>query len=218
MIALVRYSLSMLVRSQAYIAPVVVFFAGVGVFTTGGAGPLAEAYSACALLLFLCMTWLTVALINTEDRTQRAMTAAAAGGEPRVLAGNVLSAALLAVLLTLIGLIYPLYAGQHPITGPGLAVGVVAQLTSGLAGIAVGLLCSRLLIRHTGVAVLVALGVVGVMVVFQAVPPVAPMLSLLESERAPEAMLTPLSGLGAVSLLMVVAAAATVYYVGRRQE
>ncbi|MFI5838300.1 hypothetical protein ACIA8K_01090 [Catenuloplanes sp. NPDC051500] len=218
MIALVRYSLSMLVRSQAYIAPIVVFFAGVGVFTTGGAGPLAEAYSACALLLFIAMTWLTVALINTEDRTQRAMTAAAAGGETRVLAGNVLAAALIAVLLTLIGLIYPLYAGQHPITGPGLTVGVIAQLTSGFAGIAVGLLCSRLLIRHTGVAVLVALGAVGVMVVFQAVPPIAPMLSLLESERAPETMLTPLTGLGAVSLLMVAAAAATVYYVGRRQE
>lgn len=218
MIALVRYSLSMLVRSQAYIAPVVVFFAGVGVFTTGGAGPLAEAYSACALILFLCMTWLTVALINTEDRTQRAMTAAAAGGETRVLAGNVLAAALIAVVLTVAGLIYPLYAGQHPISGPGLAVGLIAQLTSGAAGIAIGLLCSRLLIRHTGVAVLVAIGAVGAMVLSRVVPPVAPMLTLLESERAPEAMLTPLTGLGVVSLLMVGAAAVTVHVVGRRQE
>ncbi|MDR7278033.1 hypothetical protein [Catenuloplanes atrovinosus] len=218
MIALVRYSLSMLVRSQGYIAPILLHGTAVTVLTTGDAGPLAETYSACALTLFLSMTWLTVVLINTEDRTQRAMTATAAGGETRVLAGNVLAAASIAVLLMLVGLIYPLYAGRHPITGAGLAVGVIAQLTAGFAGIAVGLLCSRLLIRRTGVAVLVAVGAVGVMVLIRVIPPVAPMLVLLGSEAAPETMLTPLSGLGAVSVLMVAAAAATVHHVGRRQE
>jgi hypothetical protein len=214
--ALVRYVLSLLVRGQGYLAPVLLFVTALIVLTTNDQGALASTYSACALTQFVCMTWLTAALVNTEDPYQRAMTVVAAGGSRRVLVANVLAAALMCVMLTVVGLVYPVVAGDHEVTAAALATGVVAQLTSGGTGIAAGLLCSRLVIRRTGYAVLVGLGLIGVLVVVQAVPPVGPVMRLLTSDRPPERMLAPLAGYAAIAAALLLASTAATHALARR--
>jgi hypothetical protein len=218
MTALVRYSLSMLVRSQGYIAPFVLFGSAVVVLTTNDFGPITGTYSACALIQFVCMLWFTVAIVNTEDRVQRAMTVVAAGGQRRVLVANVLAAAVVCLGLTVIGLVFPVYAGTHQVTPVDLAVGALAQVTCGFAGIAVGLLCSRLVIPKAGYAVFASLGAIGVMTMVRPVPPVGPIMALLASTTAPGRMLAPVAGLGALAVAMLAASVVVAELVVRHQD
>jgi hypothetical protein len=218
MIALVRYSLSMLVRSQGYIAPFVLFGTAVVVLTTNDFGPITATYSACVMTLFICMLWFTIALVNTEDRSQRSMTVVAAGGHRRVLVGNVLAAGVICLGLTAIGLVYPICAGLHTVTAVDVAVGALAQLAAGVAGIAAGLLCSRLVIAKAGYAVFASLGLIGLMLLVKPMPPVSPMMSLLSDGRPARAMLVPVAELGVVALGMLVASVVAAGLIARQQD
>jgi hypothetical protein len=216
--ALVRYSLSMLVRSQGYIAPFVLFCAAIVVLTTNDLGPLTNTYSACAMTLFICMLWFTIALINTEDRSQRSMTVIAAGGQRRVLVANVFAAGVICLGLTAVGLVYPILAGTHTVTAPDLVVGGLAQIACGMAGIAAGLLCSRIVIPKAGYAVFASLGAVGVMLLVRPVPPVSPIMAVLAGSGPAGGMLVPVAGLTAVALAMLVASVVAAELVVRNQE
>jgi hypothetical protein len=218
MTALIRYVLSMLVRGQGYIAPIVLYGSAIVVLTTNDRGSLPETYSACALTLFVCQLWLTAAMVNTEDREQRAMTAVAAGGAHRVLIANVLAAALICLGLTAIGLAYPIVAGEHVVTAAGVAVGALAQLACGAAGIAGGLLCSRLVIRRAGHAVFVGLGIIGVMILVKGVPPVGPVMMVLDRAQPPSTMLGPVAAYAGIAVAMLGAAAAAAHLVARTQD
>ena len=218
MTRLIRYLLALLVRSQGYVAPALLFAATLVVLTTNDQGPLPATYSASAMALFICMTWLTVALVNAEDHTQRSMTRVAAGSLRRVVVACVLGAGVIAAVLMLIGLGYPLLAGKHTVTGTALAVGVLAQLVAALTGIAIGLLCSRLVLRRAGHAVLVAIGLIGVLLLVPRVPPIAPMMRLLSSARRSETMLGPLVVLAAAALAILLVSVVATHVVARRQE
>lgn len=218
MSALVRYALALLVRGQGYLAPALLFATGLVVLTTNDRGPLAGTYAACALVLFASQAWLTAALVNAEDDTQRALTLVAAGGARRVLIAQVLAAGAAGVALTGAGLGYPLVAGRHTVTAAAIAVGALAQLVCAAAGLAVGLLCSRLVVRRTGYAVVTGLVLVGAAVVVPGLPPVGPTVSLLSRDLPPERMFAPLAGFAAVAVVLVLASAAVAHVVAARQD
>ena len=134
MTALARYMLAGLGASQRYLPPALLFVISVVALTSGGGASLVPSYSAGALAQFICMTWLTVVLVNAEDPVQRAMTTVAAQGSFRVLFANVWAAVLVSVTLMVFGLAYPIAVGAHPVTASAVVVGVVAQLTGGLSG------------------------------------------------------------------------------------
>lgn len=218
MSALVRYALALLGRGQGYLAPVLLFATGLVVLTTNDRGPLAGTYAACALVLFASQAWLTAALVNAEDDTQRALTVVAAGGARRVLVAQILAAAAACVALTGVGLGYPLVAGHHTVTAAAVAVGGLAQLVCGTAGIAVGLLCSRLVVRRTGYAVVTGLGLVGAAVVVPALPPVGPTVSLLSRDLPPERMFGSVAVFGAVAIALLLTSAAVAHVVAARHD
>ncbi|MEJ3750122.1 hypothetical protein WEI85_43545 [Actinomycetes bacterium KLBMP 9797] len=218
MSALVRYALALLGRGQGYLAPVLLFATGLVVLTTNDRGPLAGTYAACALVLFASQAWLTAALVNAEDDTQHALTVVAAGSSRRVLVAQVLAAAAGCAALTGAGLGYPLVAGQHTVSAAAVGVGALAQLICGAAGIAVGLLCSRLVVRRTGYAVVTGLGLVGVAVVVPGLPPVGPTVSLLSRDLPPERMFGSLAALGAVAIVLLVASAVAAHVAAARQD
>ncbi|MEV6301955.1 hypothetical protein AB0M02_21255 [Actinoplanes sp. NPDC051861] len=218
MIALVRYDLSMLVRGQSYIAPFVLYASAIVTLTTNDQGPLPRVYTASAMTIFICMLWLTVALINTEEPAQRAMTSVAARGEHRVLAANVLAALVICLALTALGLIYPIPAGDHTWSSTDLVIGIVAQLTCGVTGIAGGLVCSRIVVRRTGYAVFLALGLIGVFTLIRVLPPVAPTMVILGSDRPATEMVTPLLLNGVIAVVLLAGSTIAAYQVARRQE
>lgn len=218
MTALVRYALALLVGGQGYLAPALLFATGLVVLTTNDRGPLAGTYAACALVLFAVMAWLTAALVNTEDATQRALTVVAAGGARRVLVAQVLAAVVACVALIGPGLGYPLVAGRHTVTAAAIAVGALAQLVCGCAGVAVGLVCSRLVVRRSGYALVAGLGLVGGAVVVPSVPPVGTTVRLLGSDMLPERMFGPLAGFGVVAVALLVTAAVVAYVAAARRD
>lgn len=206
MTALVRYALSLLGRSQHYIAPLLLFATVLTVLTTNELGPLTNAYGACAAGQLVCMAWLTIATSNAENPAQRAMTTVNAGGARRVLLAGTLTAALLCSALTVAGLVYPIVAGRPTVTAAALAVGAMAQLGCGATGIAIGLLCSRQMIPRAGYAVLLAVLLVGLLLVVRELPPVGPLLALLASSRPAAELITPVAVLTAVASALPAAA------------
>jgi len=188
--ALTRYGLARLTVSQRYLPPVLLFLAVVVVLTTEPGGSLFARYAACAFAQFLSMAWLTVVVVNGEDPVERSVTVVAAGGARRVLLADVLAVGAVHAGLVVFGLLYPLHAGTGP--AAAVAVGLVAQLTAGAAGISVGLPCSRLVVPRPGYAVLTALTLVLLMLLVPYPPAVNPTLRLLSHPADAGAVLGPL--------------------------
>ncbi len=217
MTALVRYVLAGLFRSQRYLAPALLFATMLVVLTTNESGSPGPVYAACALAQFVTMTWLTMVLVNTEESVQRAMTAVAAGGARRVLLADVCASVLLSCCLAVAGLVYPLLAGDHPVTPIALAIGVLAQLTGGLTGIAVGLLCSHLVVPRPGYALVAALLATGVLALVPWLPPVAALIRLLSTPRPLDGALAPTLGCAAIAAILLAAGTLTTWTVARNR-
>ena len=218
MTALVRYMLAGLGASQRYLPPALLFVISVVALTSGGGASLVPSYSAGALAQFICMTWLTVVLVNAEDPVQRAMTTVAAQGSFRVLFANVWAAVLVSVTLMVFGLAYPITVGAHPVTTSAVVVGVVAQLTGGLSGIAIGLLCSRLVMPRLGYALFTAFGMVLVVLLVPWVPPINPMLRILSSDPETNNLLPPLGIYAGISVAILAVSMALTQNIAERHE
>jgi hypothetical protein len=217
-ISLVRYSLATVVQSQRYLPPVLLFIAILAIFTSKDNGPLVPVYALSSAAVFICATWLTVATVNTEDPTQRSITVVNAGGSGRVLVASVWVAFTWCALIIAIGLFYPLTSGHHPFGLSILLVGALAELTGGCTGVAVGLLCSRLVIRRAGYAAVIALFASFLFLLVPNLPPVNPVFHLLAANRSAASLLLPVLGFGAVSVLLVVASTALTRFVALRRD
>ncbi|MFG3552697.1 hypothetical protein ACGF7V_35770, partial [Streptomyces sp. NPDC047725] len=80
MIALIRYTFATVLHTQRYLAPLLLFMGLMGVLTVNGSGPLPPAYASSAGALFVCSTWLTIALMSLDDPPQRAIVVITVGG------------------------------------------------------------------------------------------------------------------------------------------
>jgi hypothetical protein len=218
MTALVRYTLSTVVASQRYLPPLLLFLAVLAVFTAADDGPLTPVYAISGAAVFVCGTWLTIAVVNAEDPVQRSITVVNAGGSGRVLVASVWVAFGWCVLLAAAGLLYPLATGHHQVTPAVLALGAAGELTGACTGIAVGLLCSRLVIRRTGWSALAAVAAIMVFLLVPHVPPVHPVFRLLAGDHAPAALLLPVFGLGIVSVALVAGATVLTRVVALRRD
>ncbi|WP_326779246.1 hypothetical protein [Streptomyces sp. NBC_01445] len=200
MIALVRYMITVLLLSQRYLAPLLLFIGLVAVLTTSDTGPLTATYASVAGAMLLCSVWLTMALSGLEDQPHRSIVVVSAGSHLRVLLATVGTAAVWCLLLTAAGLVLPLMFGTH---APGLAdlvLGSEVQLTCAFTGIAIGLVCSRLVFRRQGYALVLALVLLLAALLGKGVSPVSVMLTHLQN--APDSA----AALGLTSVLLAVAA------------
>ncbi|HEX5401637.1 MAG TPA: hypothetical protein VFX16_04965 [Pseudonocardiaceae bacterium] len=219
MIALVRYTLSTVLLSQRYLPPVLVFLAGLLVFTgADDNGPLLPDYAVGTAGVFICGIWLTVVTINAPDPVQRSITVVNGGGSGRVLAASVWVAALWCAFIGVIGLLYPLTVGHHPVDPAVLVLGALAELTSACTGIALGLLCSRLVVRRTGISILAALAAVLLFVLVPGVPPVHPVFQLLAAARPASAILWQVVLFSLVSVALLAASTMCTRFVADRRD
>lgn len=218
MTALVRYTLTNVVLSQRYLPAVLVFLVVLVVFTGADSGPLLPVYAVSAAAVFVCGTWLTVVTINAEDPTQRAVTVVNAGGSGRVLMASLWVAFAWCVFLGVIGLFYPLLTGHHRAVPAEFALGAVAELTGACTGMAVGLLCSRIVVRRAGVAVLAALAGIFAFLLVPGLPPVRSEFLLLAGGRAASAVLAPAAGFAAVAVVLLVGSSVLTRFVARRKD
>ncbi|SES45920.1 hypothetical protein [Actinokineospora terrae] len=217
MIALVRYTLATTIHGQRYLAPVLLFFAGVGISAGSDSGPLPGVYALNAGILLVCVTWVTMAVISVEDPTHRAITVVAARGPVKVLAAAIVVSALLAVGLTIIGLGLPLAMHPRPVTAADLPAGALAHLLCAAFGLAFGLVCSRLVIRRQGYALLAALFLVTAALLTTGSPPNTLFKRMANTSNAADILPTA-AALLPLGLAVLALAAALTHIVSVRRD
>lgn len=218
MIALVRYTLATLLHSQRYLAPLLLFLAGVGVVSSNDQGPLPPVYGACAAMLFISAVWLTIALISAEDPAHRAIVIVSAGSPRRVLLASIWVACLGCLVFSAMGLVVPLVFGTHVVTVMDLLVGLMAELTCAAVGIAVGLICSRLVVRRQGYALVAALAFV---LAFLLTPGLVPVNAVLQStgrDVAASELAVPIGGFLLIAVVLLAVSGTITHLVSTRRD
>jgi hypothetical protein len=217
-VALMRYWLAVLLHSQRYFPPLLLFVTGVVVLTDNDTGRLTAMYGACSAVLFLSALWLTVGLIQVDDPVQRAITVVNARSSARVLTAAVLVAVSCCVLCLVFGLVFPLLSGSHQVSADAVAVGAISQLGAGMTGIAVGLLCSRPIVRRPAASVALAIILAIVAYVSTWASPLNGLLRLMSSDRTPVHLLGPVGVLAGAGALLLIAVTALTHVVATRRD
>ncbi|WP_437091015.1 hypothetical protein [Streptomyces sp. enrichment culture] len=218
MIALVRYMFTVMLLSQRYLAPLLLFVGLLAVLTSSDSGPLAATYGSAAGAMLVCSAWLTMALTGLEDQTHRSVVVVTAGSHLRVLLGSVGTAVLWCLLLAAAGLVLPLVFGTHAFTPADAVLGIEAQLTCAFTGIAIGLVCSRPVFRRQGYALLVALVLLPAAMLAKGVSPVSLLLADLQNASDSSDLLGSTGVLLALSAGILAVGVAIAQVIGLRRN
>ncbi len=219
MFALLRYLLADVTRSNRYFPPVFLYLLISAIFDArGDAGAALNAYGASALVLYPVGAWLAVTVANSEDNTQRGITATAAGGWRKLTAAIAILSMSGVVPLVLVSTAWPAITAAHPYRFTELAVGFAAQLACGWTGVAIGVLFGRPVLRKIGWSMLAIAAVVVLTYQLGRIPPVGSMLALLGNvpPTMASAAGTVLESL-AVAIVLVVCVVFGVSEVARRR-
>jgi hypothetical protein len=216
-IALVRYLFTVLLLSQRYLAPVLLFTGLLAVLTSNDSGPLTATYGSAAGAMLVCSVWLTMALLGLEDRAHRSVVVVTAGGHARALAGWVATAVLACLPPAAAGLVLPLVFGNHSPTPADLLLGLEAQLTCAFTGIGIGLVCSPLVVRRQGYALVLALVLLAAALPARTRSPVGTLLVDLQSTSRAADLLGSTAVLLAAAAGVLAAGAALTYTVAVRK-
>lgn len=220
MIALLRYVMAVMLHSQRYLPPLMLFI-GVAIMFTGSSDvePVVPIYGAVAGVLFVCSTWLTVVLVNVENPVRRSITMVNVGRSPSVLIANMLVALAVCLLVAVPLLGFPMLVGNHTITPTGILVGLLAQLTGACTGVAIGLAVSRLVIPRPGHSLLAALALVAFFLLIKGVPPVNPMIRLLTNSSDVTAdLLSATAVYAGIAIAVLVASLSLTQFVAVRRD
>jgi uncharacterized membrane protein len=178
--ALLRYVLADALRGQRWAAPVLLYLAGTTAFDTG-LGSALSCYSFTASLLLPVSLWLTVAIGNSEDQTQAAITIVTVGSPLRVLLAKLLAAYLVSLPVAGFGVAWALIT-VHPVTPTALAAGTVAHLLCPLAGVAAAAPLIRPVLDRLAWVVFLSVGVILAETTIPGCPPVRSLLVLFAQE------------------------------------
>jgi hypothetical protein len=172
----------------------------------------------CAGALFVCATWFTIALISVADPAHRSITIVSASHSGRVLLASVTVAVISCLILTVVGVGLPFLVGTHRFEAADLLLGIEAQLTGASVGIAIGLLCSRLVIRRQGYALIVAFALVMVALLVRGLPPINVLLRLTANTAESADLLGAVGGLLAVAAVILVASSFATQFITTRKD
>ncbi|PSM38013.1 hypothetical protein C6Y14_39260 [Streptomyces dioscori] len=219
MIALCRYTMAVMLHSQRYMHPMLLFVAVAVIFTgSSDSVPVAAIYGPVSGVLFVCSAWLTAALVNVEDPVRRVISVVHAGRSRSVLLATVLVALAMSLLVSGVLLFAPLLIGDHSITPDDLMVGVLAQLTGASTGVAIGLIVSRLVIRRTGYALVTALVLMAALSFTQGLPPINRLIRLLAYTPDAPGLLPATAGCAAVAVALLAASTLFTDFIAARRD
>lgn len=213
-VALVRYLGADLLRSQRFLLPVLLVAVVLAILFGGDPGPPPGTWVASVLALYPAATWLAVTVAHTEDRGQRLVTVAAAGGHGRLAAGVLATCLVCDGMLVALAVAWPVVATPYPHSPAMLAAGVLAHLAATATGTAVGLLCARPVITGIGWTAVLGVGVVVLTAVQPWLPPVGAAARALGTDPVP---LGALAGFAALGLGLATGAAAITAVVARHR-
>ncbi|MFF3389688.1 ABC transporter [Streptomyces sp. NPDC002669] len=210
MTALLRYQTALLVRSQHWLAPVLLYAAFLAVGVQWGR-PVLDSLGYAAAGLLPVTAWLVRLCVNQEPPAARTVTAAAAGPVRAHLAALLAAlgcAGLLGTAGTVIVLVISRPAGADngvrvPLLPAGIA-GLLAAACCVLLGAAVGALCTRPLLHRRGWSVAATVAAALLVLVAEGSPANSAVAGLVTGSRTGTVHVPVL----ALALALVLAAAA----------
>ncbi|MGW2645158.1 ABC transporter [Streptomyces sp. NPDC001393] len=221
MTALLRYQADLLVRSQRWLPPVILYAAFLGIGVQSGQ-PVLDSLGYTAAGLLPVAAWLVRICVTGEPDAARACVAAARGPArahlAALLTALLASVALGVVATVVVTLISDPASNGHQVRIPlprAGAAGLPATLTCALLGAAVGALTNRPLMRSTGRAVPAMLLGALLAVVLTGSPAQAAVSGLVTGSQTGRAPL-PLLPLAGATLLTAAAFAAAARLTARR--
>lgn len=217
MIALFRYLMVEFLHSQRYLPPLLVFLGAVGI-ASPSTGALLPSYAIAAAFVLICGTWLTMALVHSEEPVQRGITTVTTGSARRVLAATVLVAMAGCAFLTIVGLLLPLVTGTQTGVSMAMLVGAAAQLACACIAIPLGLLCSRLIIRRLGYALVIALAAVMILLMAPWASPFHSLFTLMAHATEPAPVVVPAARALGVCAVTLLAGFYLILYLAKRRE
>ncbi|MYR58853.1 hypothetical protein GTY54_22300, partial [Streptomyces sp. SID625] len=111
-----------------------------------------------------------------------------------------------------------LWMGDYTVTPADLLLGLEAQLTCALVGIAIGVLCSRPVFGRQGHALVAALALTTGALFTRGMPPVNRLFTLMSTTPDAAGLLAPAGGMLALSaVILAVSTAVTQFVAGRRE-
>ncbi|MFE5329145.1 ABC transporter [Embleya sp. NPDC056575] len=212
--AVVRYQAALLLLSYRWVPPVLLYAAVMGIGVAGG-DPLLSSFAWAAAAIMPAAVWLTRVAVTVEPAAARHTASAAVGPGRAHLAG-------LLVALTLTCLLAAICTGalatgtdhiaNHATHGVGrgeaLAAGAMAQFVTILAGVAIGALTNRPVLRRAAYAVpLAALLTLAALVTPGS--PAARVLKVLTDAATNDEITLPTTQLAVTAGVFVVAIALT---------
>lgn len=171
-LALLRYQAVEALRATRWVAPLVVFLIVTVSGTTAG-GTALGGYGLTATALMPVALWLTVVVLNGEDPVQSAITSTTVGNPLTVRLGGLTVAYLGCQVLTAFAVVWPPVTG-HPAGAGDIGAGVAGHLLTSLAGVAVGSVLARPVVRRPAWAVVLGVAVIVAEFVVPGSPPVGP--------------------------------------------
>lgn len=204
MLPVTRYGLADFVASQRYLAPALTYLLIVVVYDTSGGGGLLGTYALTAGVLFPIGAWMTVAVMRTEDPTQRLVTLATVGSVTRVRLGKLLAALVATLGLAGVAVFLPVAIPHQGLTAGNVLAGIVAHILTALLGLALGGLCSPPVVRRTGYGLL-AITMVVVALTATKIPPFFSLLKVLGADHATD-LFFKLAQLSGITVLVTLAA------------
>jgi hypothetical protein len=216
-IALVRYTVAVLLHTQRHLAPTLLFIAFLAVSTVNGSGPPPPVYASSAGALFVCTVWLTAVVLSLDAPEQRVIVVVSAGRSVTVLTASVITALLAGAALGTLGLLFPLWTGSYDVSAADLVLGAVAELACACAGTAAGMLCSRLVIPRPGSALVAALALTAAFLFSRGLPPVNPLIQTMSTTTDASTVLNHAATmLGVAAAFLATATAVAQYAIARR--
>ncbi|MFD3535621.1 ABC transporter [Streptomyces sp. NPDC058664] len=150
MTALLRYQTGLLLRSQRWLAPLLLYAAVLGVGVTMGE-PVLGALGVTAAALLPVTAWSVRICLTQEPPAARGVVAAAAGRDRAHLAALVTGTVLPALVGAVAVLVVTALCDRRGVPAPAAATtGLLAALACALTGAAVGALASRPFVPATG--------------------------------------------------------------------
>ncbi|MET8957314.1 hypothetical protein ACWEQN_34845 [Streptomyces sp. NPDC004129] len=216
MTAIARYVLADYLRSQRYLPQLVSYLGFLAIFYAFP-GTVLPGYGASAAALLPVSVWLTLSLHNTEDPLQAAVTIANAGSRRRVMIGKTCAALAGVIALSAIAVIWPMVSSGRLHTPADLTVGLVAHLTCGITGIALGTCCTRPIIKRQGYAFATALLLGLIALVSRLLSPANQTIRLL-SGASPRPSLAGLLLLTGWALIMLVVLTSVASWLAQRRR
>jgi hypothetical protein len=153
-IGLLRYALCDTFHAQRWVAPVLSLGA-VDAIISAQTGSLLPTFAILATALLFIATWLTVVIVNNEDPVQLSITETCAGSRSRVRLSKLFFSYLTAATLGLLAMVPPVFIASTGVTAKVLVAGVCGLMIGALAGVSLGALCSRPIVRRRAWSVLV---------------------------------------------------------------